>query len=643
MGNASGDTNYFRRTDRRSAECKNRRLGTAIISLLAILFASPVGAINFTLGEDVKVIWNTTISLGTAWRTRDADARLIGADNANQIPGAKSQDNTVDDGNLNFRKKGDTFSTPLKIVSDMEIKRENLGGVIRVMGWKDFTLSDKSVPGGHGPTGYQSGARLDDGGFFKENKFVGVALQDFYGYGNFSSAGGDKINLRVGKQVVNWGESLFIQGINSYGTANVAAVRRPGAEVKDILLPYNQLFGSFGIAGGPTIEGWYQLKWQRTTIDPCGTFFSFADFGFDPSCQRLNMIGTDAAAYASVSGSPFAVPPFGPTSVVRGADITPGNGGQFGLSLRYRAESLDTDLGAYYTKYHARVPYVGFTMPTPGVVMGAPTAGVPLPFTPSGFNPQVIVSFPEDIKSFGVSAATLVGLWSVAGEINHTWDFPVQINGKDSLFAVWYQSFGQMLGVPPPGLMVPTAAALAPGGLMNGYDRIGKTQIQVNFIRVFNDILAANTLTFVGEGAYIHTNGMADVSQRRYGRTGVVGLATDGTPMPCLLFNTISDGCSTEGFVTKNSWGYRLLGELSYTGVIPGATLAPRLFWSHDVSGYSPDGTFIKDRKQLGLALKVDFQKKYFGEISYTTNDHSALYDALRDRDFVAVNVGMSF
>lgn len=625
---------------RRSAQRINRRLGGVIAALVGVAFAPAADAAIFNLGED-PVIWNTTVSLGTAWRTRSADPSIVGADNANLLPGARGQDNTVDNGDLNF-KKGERFTTVLKFVSDVELKHQNLGGVMRIMGWKDFTLSGKSVTDGNDPNGNHPG-KLSDQGFFRENQFSGIALQDFYGYGNFSTAGGDKINLRVGKQIVNWGESLFIQGVNSYVTANVAAVRRPGAEVKDILLPYNQLFGSFGIAGGPTFEGWYQLKWQRTTIDACGTFFSFADFGFDPSCQKLNMFGTDAVAYATPAGSPFAVPPFGPTSVVRGADITPKNSGQFGLSMRYRAESLDTDFGAYLTKYHSRLPYVGFTMPSPGVQLLAAPPGVPAPFMPVGYNPLVIVSYPDDIKSIGISASTLVGLWSVAGEINHTSNFPVQINGKDSLFAIWYQSFGRNLGVPPPGLMVPAAAALAPGGLMKGYDRIGKTQIQANFVRVFNDVLEANTLTFVGEGAYIFTNGMMGVDQRRYGRTGTVGLATEGTPMPCLMFNTISDGCSTEGFITKNSWGYRLLGELSYTGVIPGATLAPRVFWSHDVSGYSPDGTFVKGRKQLGLALKVDFQKKYFGEISYTTNDHNAIYDPLRDRDFIALNVGMSF
>ena len=629
-----------RRAIRRQAGGPGRRGALAVSSALAMLFAAPASALDFKLGNDVEVVWNTTVSIGTAWRTSDPNPLLIGADNANLHPGAKGQDNTLDNGNLNF-KKGDRFSTPLKLVSDLELKRQNIGGVMRVMAWKDYTLSDHNVYDGNDPNGNQPG-KLSDSGFYRENRFAGVALQDFYVYGNFGSERGDKINLRAGKQVVNWGESLFIQGINSYGTANVAAVRRPGAEVKDILLPYNQLFASYGIAGGPTIEGWYQLKWQRTTIDSCGTMFSFADFGFDPSCQRLNMVGPDALAYSIVPGSDLAAPPF-PSSVQRAADITPKNSGQFGLSLRYRAESLDTDFGAYYTQFHARTPYVGFTTPTPGASIKPPPGPGGPPFVPTGFNPTVVISFPEDIKSFGLSASTLIGKWSVAGEINHTWNLPVQINGKDQLLGIWWNSIGQFLGMPPPGKMTGAAAALPAGGLMQGYDRMSKTQLQGNFVRVYNDVLSANTLTLVGEGAFIVTGGLPDTNTRRYGRNGSVGVATEGTPVPCLLFNTITEGCSTEGFVTRTSSGYRLLGELSYTGVIPGATLSPRVFWLHDVTGYSPDGTFTKGRKQLGLALKVDFQKKYFGEISYTANDKSALYDALRDRDFIAINVGASF
>ena len=51
--------------------------------------------------------------------------------------------------------------------------------------------------------------------------------------------------MRAGKQVVNWGESTFIGGgINSINPIDVSAFRRPGAEIKEGLIPVNMLFGS---------------------------------------------------------------------------------------------------------------------------------------------------------------------------------------------------------------------------------------------------------------------------------------------------------------------------------------------------------------------------------------------------------------
>ncbi len=45
------------------------------------------------------------------------------------------------------------------------------------------------------------------------------------------------LDVRVGRQVVNWGEATFIQGINVLNPIDVSAFRRPGAEIKEGLLP----------------------------------------------------------------------------------------------------------------------------------------------------------------------------------------------------------------------------------------------------------------------------------------------------------------------------------------------------------------------------------------------------------------------
>ena len=86
------------------------------------------------------------------------------------------------------------------------------------------------------------------------------------------------LTVKLGNQVVNWGESLFISGgINQYGAVDVPAARRPGSQVKEILLPIPQISASLGVADGVSIDAFYQLKWTRTVLDGCGTYFSFGD------------------------------------------------------------------------------------------------------------------------------------------------------------------------------------------------------------------------------------------------------------------------------------------------------------------------------------------------------------------------------
>ena len=86
------------------------------------------------------------------------------------------------------------------------------------------------------------------------------------------------LDLRVGRQVASWGESTFIQnGINSINPVDVSAFRRPGAEIKEGLLPVAMVTIAAGLTDALSVEAFYQLEWEKTVIDGCGTYFSTAD------------------------------------------------------------------------------------------------------------------------------------------------------------------------------------------------------------------------------------------------------------------------------------------------------------------------------------------------------------------------------
>ena len=153
--------------------------------------------------------------------------------------------------------------------------------------------------------------------------------------------------MRVGKQVVSWGESTFIQNsINSINPMDVAAFRRPGAEIKEGLIPVNMLL-SQGISDALTVEGFYQLEWDQTVIDNCGTFFSTTDVVAD-GCERMVYAGSDFDPN----------PANGYRYLPRAGDRDARDSGQWGLALRwYAAELNDTEFGLYAMNYHSRNPY----------------------------------------------------------------------------------------------------------------------------------------------------------------------------------------------------------------------------------------------------------------------------------------------
>jgi hypothetical protein len=191
------------------------------------------------------------------------------------------------------------------------------------------------------------------------------------------------------------------------------------------------------------------------------------------------------------------------------------------------------------------------------------------------------------------------------------------------------------------------------GQVVAGYDRLGKSQAQVNAIQFFSNVLGADTLSTAGEIGYQHVNVPDASTGVRYGRSFVFGIATSPAFGPlatavaggCPILNTPNQpGCENDGFVTKNSWGYRLRGQLTYANPFNvGVAVKPSVFWADDVKGVSADGQFNEGRQTLGLGLGFEYKKTYFVDFSYVTYSNSAKWDPLRDRDYYSVSFSATF
>jgi hypothetical protein len=392
------------------------------------------------------------------------------------------------------------------------------------------------------------------------------------------------------------------------------------------------------------MEAFYQLEWDQTIVDNCGTFFSNdvvqdGCVGYDVSTNALaNPALAQVQGIPSLFGQGYSVGPEG-IRVPRGGDRDARDSGQFGLALRWLGDA--TEYGAYFMNYHSRTPVLSTTTAGLGTfaALGDPLAGTGILGATAGAlgnaaaagllpasvipdllaaqgagvllgNGQYFLEYPEDIRLYGASFSTTLPTgtaWS--GEISYRPNAPIQINTTDVTLEL-------------------TNPANA--GLDNrGYNRKEITQVQTTFTHFFDQILGAGRVTVVGEIGYAHVGGLESESEVRYGRDSIYG-----------QYGATEYG--TDGFVTANSWGYRLRALADYSNVFAGVNLTPNVSFSHDVDGYGPNGLFNEGSKAVSVGVDAVYQNRYTASLSYT-DFFGGDYNTLVDRDFLALSMGVNF
>ena len=611
-----------------------RRARLPLAVSLASTLAGPAFGVSFNVGE-IEGSFDSSLSVGASWSTEKANKNLIGSNN-----GGHGLSQTSDDGHLNF-KRGETFSKIFKGIHDLELKYGDTGVFVRGKYWYDFELKDESRP-------FKD---ISDNNRKEGAKSSGGQILDAFVYHNYSIADAPG-SVRFGKQVVSWGESTFIGGgINSINPIDVSAFRRPGAEIKEGLIPVNMFYVSQSLTDNLSAEAFYQLEWDQTVTDNCGTFFSQPDVISDGCSNNLRVLNKrstiPAAALPTLGALGVDVNSEG-VLVRRGPDRDARDSGQFGVAMRYNFEPLDTEFGAYFMNYHSRAPIFS--------AQGAPSAAYTRPLGPLGaLRPLIVagssnyfVEYPEDIRLYGLSFSTTLPTgtaWS--GELSYRPNAPVQLSTTDILFA----------GVTPiPGFGNASVLKGTPGQDLHGYNRKEVTQFQTTFTHFFDQVMGASRLTTVGEIGVTHVGGLESKSQARYGRDPVFGPGTLPGGFCNALNNSTANGaglpnaaglntnCNNDGYTTATSWGYRARAIWEYPDVFAGVNLKPNVAWSHDVKGYSPGpgGNFEEGRKAVSLGLDAEYQNTYTASLAYT-NFFGGKFSTVDDRDFVALSFGANF
>lgn len=341
-------------------------LGAALCA--AALATAPAGAVEFQAGG-ASASLDTTLSHGLSFRLSD--------------PKVMPERVNSNDGDLNYERG--IVSNTSRFVSELDVQSGGFGAFARVQGFVDF--ENRKGAGARTPLSAEARDRVGDD----------VEVLDLYVSGAFD-LGDTPVDARIGNLVLNWGESTFIQGgVNVVNPFDAARLRKPGAELREGLLPVPVA----AVAAAPTpnlsLEGFYQLKWAETRIDPSGTYFSTNDYAtpggeraflyrdeFPVSDRggafnRLSPLAPAINADLAIAGLPSS---FGLDfmSVPRAADRDARDSGQWGIAVRYYAEELaDTEFGFYFVNHHSRLPLVSARYGTMEGINAAARAAAALP------------------------------------------------------------------------------------------------------------------------------------------------------------------------------------------------------------------------------------------------------------------------
>jgi hypothetical protein len=335
-----------------------RRARLTTLALAAVLAAGTLPdayAVTFQSSSgDWTGSWDTTFGYGQGWRTSAKDCRLIAIAN-----GGCGYSPNIDDGDLNYGKG--TFTETVTGVTELALKYQDKGGIfLRGDGLYDFY-----VMGDHTErTTLTHEAKAVVGNYGR--------LLDAFGYLRFN-LGSMPSELRVGRQVVDWGESTYIAGgLNSVNYFDVTALQVPGAELKQALLPDTMAVYSLQLSKNLSTQLLYVFDWHKDIIEPTGAYFSTNDFagrGGTRVFLGFGSISDQGVDFTSLGGSVIQ----GFQAVPRLPDHKPSTTGQYGFNVKlYLPDfSQGTQLGFYFLNYTSRLPLISGVTGTPAGVANA--------------------------------------------------------------------------------------------------------------------------------------------------------------------------------------------------------------------------------------------------------------------------------
>ncbi|MYN44769.1 DUF1302 family protein [Pseudoduganella sp. FT93W] len=621
----------------------------AVSAVLAVLSAGTAYGAEWTMQNGWVVNLDSTISFGMIARTSSADCRNLGNDNGGCVGDAATPlqlSNPAvfavnldtlrlnqDLGNLRYGK-GQVVSANLQYSAELYVKAsDGWSGLLRGVANHDFAV-DRSTR-----------APLDSAA--RDFAVSNPRWLDAYVTKEFDF-GAQQARVRVGNQVLSWGEDLFIAGgVNSINALYVPTAHQPGTPLKNLFIPAPMLSFSSSLAEGWGVEAFYQWKWNRYTFDAPGTFFSTTNFAgnggrgiylptsaLNAAVARFGLepfpagtIGNPATLNIGINpqtGLPYgrrlsaaeladpAVNPAGAilgsgTVIPRVGEHAPHNG-QGGIAVRHRFAESGDEMGLYYIRYDDKVPFVKYRV--------SGTSANP-------FGLEAALDYGTHRDLFGISYNLQAGEWVIGSELSFrprdgvTIDPTAVIDPRNKHYCNALADF--------------SAAPL--GSECRGWVDTQHYQLHLTGIH----ILSPSGML----GGLLRASGASE---------GTISAETALAYYPKLRLNgTVPYAVSADySLPTKTSWGMVFAASLTYPNVFgTRASLTPDLAVSQGLSGLSATAQpgFIKGAGAAVLGMTVDLKVKPETKLrlDYTKNWGGGAVNPMRDRNFVSFSMASSF
>ncbi len=384
-------------------------LANAVAATALAASAATTQAMSFAFGDakEWNLDWDTNVAYTAQLRVAKPDTDQFRFEDTGNVE-ADSRAYAVlinaNDGDNNF-KRGSLTQNKASFVTEMDLKYLDYGLFGRARGYYDDVYDQNTQQSEDAYLTYNNSKEFPNGdadfrefppGTVKEHRDR-LEMLDYFLYASGALPGEHPFNVRLGSQVINWGEATFTAGINGLqNRADLIARNTPGVEVKEILLPTGALYGQVDVIPDVTFEAYYQYEWKKTELNGVGSYFSDRDF-----------LGPGAANFLIPIGPSIVTP------IPRTADEAASDTGQWGSALHW-ITSGGTDLGLYYINAHSKAPAYQLNYPEVGLI-------------PESYT----IRYFEDIQGYAASFTTVLGNTNVQGEVSYKTGVPVVLLSGD--------------------------------------------------------------------------------------------------------------------------------------------------------------------------------------------------------------------